>query len=249
MNAILKPNRATHITQGLLLILLTVAGLLATPAEAKAEERQKQKALSQGDQIIVIQRKPFLRQHRVEIEPNFRASFNDALVQQVSAGLTINYHINESFFLGVHGAWQDWRFISADSNSYTDVYERTIDATDSIPRTSVINAYVGGDFGYVPIYGKMTLFGAAIVHWDFSVKIGGGAVHTRASGAFGGAGWVAAGQRFFITDWLSLNTEVRGIFYGDNLNDDPNAGNSLYQQWVAGVGIAFWAPFSFDYNE
>jgi outer membrane beta-barrel protein len=228
---------------------MTVASLLAAPGQAEAEDRQKIKALSQGDQIIVIQRKPFLRKGRVEIEPHFRASFNDSLVQQLSAGLSLNYHITESFFIGAHGAWQDWRWISADANSYTSIYERTIDATDSIPRTSVVNAYVGGDIGYVPIYGKMTLFNAGVIHWDLSLKVGGGVVHTRASGAFGGAGWVAAGQRFFLTDWLSLNTEVRGIFYGDNLSNDPNAGSKFYQQWVAGVGLAFWAPFSFEYSD
>lgn len=248
MNVISKPTKTARITMGLLLALSTAIALLGSPSEAVADEKQRQKALSIGDRIVVLQRKPFLRKGRVEFEPNFRASFNDSLVQQISGGLTINYHINEMLFIGLLGSWQDWRFISTDSNSYTDIYERTIDATDSIPRTSVINAYAGLDIGYVPIYGKMTLFGVGVVHWDLSLKIGGGAVHARSAG-FGGGGWVAASQRFFLTDWLSLNTEVRGIFYGDNLSDDPDAGSSFYQQWVAGVGIAFWAPFGFEYKD
>lgn len=222
--------------------LLGLIGLMMLqPGQALAQEETKKKDF--GDQIVVIQLNPFLRKGRFELAPTFHGSFNDALVQQLNVGLVANYHILQWLYVGVLGGWQDWRFISGDANGLSDEYSRVIDATDAIPEVSVINAYAGGMIGFVPFYGKLALFNSAIIHWDLSVGIGGGLIHTRANDALGG-GIINIGQRFFLLDWLSLNFDVRGLLYYEELANT----SGLFTQWQAGLGLSFWFPTGFEYE-
>lgn len=222
------------------MVLLALLATLWMPAQAQAQDRKKKDF---GDQIVVIQLNPFLRKGRVELAPTFHGSFNDSLAQQLNVGLVANYHILQWLYAGVLGGWQDWRGISEDANGFTNQYDRVIDATDAIPEVSVLNGYVGGVVGFVPFYGKLALFNSAIVHWDLSIGIGGGVVHSRAND-FLGAGMLTVGQRFFILDWLSLNVDIRGLFYFEELRQS----SGLFTQWQAGVGVGFWLPTSFEYE-
>lgn len=226
-------------TAWLILVALIISALL--PMMAMAEETEKKKEFN--DYIVVIQRKPYLRKGRVELMPTFHGSFNDSLAQQLSVGASINYHIAEWIYAGVTGGWQDWRFMSRDATGFTSTYEQVIDATDAIPEVSVIDAFVGGVVGFIPVYGKLALFNSSIVHWDISVGIGGGAIHTRANGLTGG-GVLTVGERLFLLDWLSISGEVRGYFYPETLNQS----SGLFTQWQAGVGVSFWLPTSFEYE-
>lgn len=223
----------------LFVALMCVAFVWVTPTEARAQTKKK----DWNDIIIVIQRKPFLRKGRVELVPKFHVMFNDSLVQQLSLGANINYHINEWLFAGVTGGWEDWRFLSNTSTGFTRTYERVIDGTDAIPEASVITAYAGAVVGFVPLYGKFAVFNSAVIHWDLSVILGGGVVFTRASG-ISPAGMVGLNQRMFLLDWLSLNFDVRGVLYGDELSQV----SGLQQQWLFGVGVGFWLPTSFEYE-
>lgn len=222
-------------------IVCTLGFVTLFPERVAAQEEVKKKDF--GDQIVVIQLNPFLRKGRFELAPTFHGSFNDSLVQQLNVGLVANYHLLQWLYLGVVGGWQDWRFISDDANGLGDEYERVIDATDAIPEVSVLNAYAGAVVGFVPFYGKLALFNSAIIHWDFNVGLGGGLIHTRASDALGG-GIVTLGQRFFLLDWLSLNFDVRGLIYYEELGRTEG----LFTQWQAGLGVAFWFPTGFEYE-
>jgi len=215
----------------------------ATAPPTRSSGKKKKREFK--DLIVVIQRKPFLRKLRLEIEPNFYFQWNDSVSEQIGAGLNVNFHITEWLFAGFTGVWQDWRFLDEEANGFGSSYEDIIDATDAIPAVSVLNAIIMGEVGVVPLYGKFSLFNTAIIHWDLSVTAGGGVVHSRVND-FVPAGGVGISQRFFLTDWLSLNTELRGTIYSEDLG--AGDGSSIYSQWMLGFGVAFWAPFSFDYE-
>ncbi|MFA5625344.1 MAG: outer membrane beta-barrel domain-containing protein [Bradymonadales bacterium] len=205
--------------------------------------RSQKKKREFSDKIVVIQRKPFMRRNRVELSPMFFGSINDSLLFQLGAGLNVNYHILEWLYVGATGAWQDWRFVSRDSNGLSSAYNDVVDATDAIPTTSIVNGYVGGVVGFVPVYGKFFIFNTAVVHWDFSLGIGGGAVHSRANG-FLGAGMITVDHRWYFLKWLSLNFNVRGWVY----YEDVSSRKGVYTHWQAGIGIGFWLPPSWEYK-
>jgi len=207
----------------------------------KVKSQKKKKEFN--DKIVVVQRKPFMRRNRVELAPMFYGGINDSLLFQVGVGGQINYHILEWLYVGVYGGWQDWRFVDRKSNSLSGVYDDVIDATDAIPTTSIVDAYVGGVVGFVPVYGKFSIFNTSVVHWDLSLGIGGGAVYTRANG-FTGAGLISVDHRWYLLKWLSLNVGVKGWIYYEDIGNYEG----LFTHWQAGVGIGFWLPASWTYK-
>jgi outer membrane beta-barrel protein len=210
-----------------------------TPSLAVAQETKKKEF---NDTIIVIQRKPFLRAGRVELEPTFHFSFNDSMVMQLSAGLNFNVHVLEWLYVGLTGAWQDWRFVDREANGFSGSYESVIDATDAIPEVSVVDTYAGAMVGLTPLNGKMAIFNSAVVHWDLSFGLGGGMVYTRAN-QFTGGGMFSIQQRWFLTDWFSMSFDFRGLMYYEELGKTEG----LFTQLQAGLGFAFWLPTSFEY--
>ncbi len=196
-----------------------------------------------NDKIVVIQRKPFMRRNRAELAPMFYGGINDSLLFQVGVGAQINYHILEWLYVGVYGGWQDWRFVDRKTNSLSETYDDVIDATDAIPTTSIVDWYVGGVVGFVPVYGKFSIFNSSVVHWDLSLGVGGGTVYTRANG-FVGAGLITVDHRWYLLKWLSLNVGVKGWIY----YEDIGSYKGLFTHWQAGVGIGFWLPASWEYK-
>ena len=207
----------------------------------KVKSQKKKKEFN--DKIVVIQRKPFIRRNRVELAPMFYGGINDSLLFQVGVGAQINYHILEWLYVGVYGGWQDWRFADRKTNGLSDAYEDVVDATNAVPTTSIVDGYVGGMVGFVPLYGKFSIFNTSVVHWDLSLGIGGGAVYTRANG-FKGAGLISIDHRWYFLKWLSLNVGVKGWIYYEDIGNREG----VFTHWQAGVGLGFWLPASWTYK-
>lgn len=205
--------------------------------------RDQKKKREFNDKIVVIQRKPFMRRGRVELAPMFYGGINDNLLFQVGVGGQINYHILEWLYVGVYGGWQDWRFADRKTNGLSDAYNDIIDATDAIPTTSIVDGYIGGVVGFVPLYGKFSIFNSTVVHWDFSLGLGGGTVYTRANG-FVGAGLITIDHRWYLLKWLSLNVGIKGWIYYEDIGNREG----VFTHWQAGIGVGFWLPPSWTYK-
>ncbi len=212
-------------------------------AQSRIVVRSQKKKKEFNDKIVVLQRKPFMRRNRVELAPMFYGGINDSLLFQVGVGGQINYHILEWLYVGVYGGWQDWRMTDRDVNGLSDTYSDVVDATDAVPATSIVDGYIGGIVGFVPIYGKFSLFGTSIIHWDLSLGIGGGTVITRAND-FVGAGLISVDHRWYILKWLSINIGVKGWIY----YEDIQAYKGVFTHWQAGIGVGFWLPPSWTYK-
>lgn len=205
--------------------------------------RSQKKKREFSDKIVVVQRKPFMRRGRVEMSPMFLGTINDSLLFQIGVSGQINYHILEWLYVGVYGGWQDWRFVDLKSNGLSDAYNDIVDATDATPTTSIVNGFMGGVIGFVPIYGKFSIFNSSVIHWDFSLGLGGGAVHTRANG-FKGAGLITVDHRWYLLRWLSLNIGVKGWIYHEDIGNHKG----IFTSWQAGIGLGFWVPPSWTYK-
>ena len=205
--------------------------------------RDQKKKREFNDKIVVIQRKPFMRRGRFEMAPMFYGGINDSLLFQVGVGGQMNYHILEWLYVGVYGGWQDWRAADRQTNGLSDAYNDIVDATDAIPTTSIVDGYVGGVVGFVPIYGKFSIFNSSVIHWDFSLGLSGGAVYTRANG-FVGAGLISVDHRWYLLKWLSLNIGLKGWIYYEDIGNRKG----VFTHWQAGIGIGFWLPPSWNYK-
>ncbi len=211
--------------------------------QSKIVVKNQKKKREFNDKIVVIQRKPFIRRNRVELSPMFYGGINDSLLFQVGVAGQVNYHILEWLYVGVYGGWQDWRSADRKMNGLSDAYNDIIDATDAVPTTSIVDGYVGGVVGFVPLYGKFSIFNTSVIHWDFSLGIGGGTVYTRANG-FKGAGLITVDHRWYLLKWLSLNIGLKGWIY----YEDIGSYEGVFTHWQAGIGVGFWLPASWTYK-
>ena len=211
--------------------------------QSRIKVKSQKKKREFNDKIVVIQRKPFIRRNRVELAPMFYGGVNDSLLFQVGVGGQINYHILEWLYVGVYGGWQDWRFTDRKNNGLSDAYEDVVDATNAVPTTSIVDGYVGAIVGFVPVYGKFSIFNTSVVHWDLSLGIGGGTVYTRANGFVGG-GILSVDHRWYFLKWLSLNVGVKGWIY----YEDIGTREGIFTHWQVGIGVGFWLPASWTYS-
>ena len=213
-------------------------GLMA-PGDASAQQVRRQFK----DKIHVLQPKPVLSKGRFDISPHMGFSFNDPLYQSVRVGVNANYHISERLYVG---ALFDWYNFGNALGGITESYQATIDATSSTPDAPALNFAGGLEVGLVPIFGKFSLFNSGIVYYDAAVTLGAMYVDRRSiqlpsiSDGLPLGGTVSVVMHIFLSEWLSLNFEVRDTLFSVPLQGAAEA--SLSHIATATVGVGFYLP-------
>ena len=205
--------------------------VIDTKKEAAAA---KKAAAEENDLIRVIQRRPFLQSHRVELAPFIGTNVNDSLVKAFMAGGTLNYYITEYLALGLHGSYS--------LGTESDLFDKVLDEYDLFPQVSKPKWLGEVQFQYDPMYGKFTLFDSWIVPWDIYTLLGTGYTKTELAGHVTLAAGV--GQRFYMNHWFTLNFELRDHIYNENYP----AGSELVNNLVFTAGVGFFLPPSFEYQ-
>jgi outer membrane beta-barrel protein len=205
--------------------------VIDTGATAAEVERERKAEL---DLIRVVQRRPFLRRHRVEVSPMLGSNVNDPLIQSFVAGGTLNYHITEVMAVGIFGAYS----LGSESN----LFDKVINDYELFPEVAQVLWYGGVQFQYVPVYGKFALFNSFIVPWDIYAVLGAGYTKTELAGHPTLAAGV--GNRFFMNRWFNLAFELRDNLY----NEDYPSGSQLVNNLVFSAGVGFFLPPDFEYT-
>jgi hypothetical protein len=139
------------------------------PAATPADGEQAAGARRQTwDDIVVVPRKAFLKSGRLELAPFTGVTLNDVLIRHYTFGGNLNFYLSDAFSIGIEGQY----FIKERSTRQSLVglqYNR-------IPTLNKYKYAAAFDFGYVPGYGKFTLFNKYIWHWDIFVNAGVGAL-------------------------------------------------------------------------
>ncbi len=211
--------------------------------------------------MVVVPRKAFLKDGRLELFPSTGVSLNDVLIRHYSFGGNLNYYLTDVFSIGLEGQYY--------------VKERT--DRESIVglqynRIATLNRYLYSaslNFGYVPGYGKFTLFNRYIIHWDLWVQGGVGLIQTEIIPRVVGdttfknnriAPSLGIGTHLFLSNWLTFNVAVKDYVFNDLFeptdrqpNEDIAAVKSRAQgQFVHNVmifaGLGLYLPTSFTYR-
>jgi outer membrane beta-barrel protein len=210
--------------------------------------------------IVVVVRKPFLKQRRIEILPTWGITMNDNIIRHYQFNAAINYFLTDVLAIGLEG-----QYYVKDLREPYDLVAR------QARRLPTVNKYnYGGalNFHYVPIYGKFAILDEHIIHWETFFTAGVGFTQSEViprDPAFESfknfliTPNVGASMRFFVTKWLTVNAGIRDYIFVDQFEavgrteiraDDAkeNADSSLINNVVFQAGIAFWFPMSFDYT-
>ena len=213
------------------------------------------------DDVVVVPRKAFLKSGRLELFPFSGVSLNDNLIRHYAFGGNLNYYVSDVFSIGVEGQYY--------------IKERT-DRESVVGlqynRVPTLNRYLYSgaiDFGYVPGYGKFTLFNRYIIHWDLYVQAGVGVIQTeiipRIVGdetfkTLGISPNLGVGTHLFISNWLTFNVALKDYVFNDKFEptsrarewDIARVKSEATSQFVHNImlyaGIGLYLPTSFQYR-
>lgn len=216
----------------------------AASADAEASQEGKETADAQdgdekrklSDRIKSVQRKEFLKKNRIEIFPHFGLDLNDPFFQHFIVGASVGYHLVDSFSVEARGGFA---IGSVKQSAIRFVRTETDSLLENPPE---FKYHADLDFVWAPLYGKLSLFSEAILHFDTYVTAGPGIFGTDAG--LNPAANVGIGQRYFITDWLVARIELRNYLFLDNRNNESDLQNLM----ILGFAVSGFFPMSFAYE-
>ncbi len=195
-----------------------------------------------GDRVKAVQRKGFLKRHRLDVTPLFAVTVNDAFYEKFGGGLRFAYNLEDSFALAA-------RYVYFQPYRTDNVREGKV-AFNSQLLTSQLYGQLMADGIWSPVYGKAAVLGRNIVHFDLFLLAGFGAVWTATSIAPRSEGpHVAAdfggGVRFYPAEWIAFELGLTGTFFPDQPME--RVPGTVQKIVTASFGVSFFWPFSFEY--
>ena len=222
-----------------------------TVAEGQATQNQefaKERKLS--DRIQAVERKFFLKRSRFELYPYFGFDINDPFFQHLFVGASLSYHVADSLAIEARGGY----VVAAIEK---DVIRFTQQATESLlSGEPKLVMHADAALTWSPIYGKFSLFGESIIHFDTYLSGGGGVMLTeRREGSknvsnTNPAANVAIGQRYFINRWLTFRWELRNYTFLEEvpIANSTESESNLRNTTVIGISLSGFLPTSFEYE-
>lgn len=187
-----------------------------------------------------MQRRPFLKRHRLEIAPFLGVAVNDLFVRHYALGADANYFVAETLSLGVEA--QAFR---RQRNRRSYILENTYQLNPSLNRhlyAAAVSAAI------VLLHGKLVTLNRWITYWELSARAGIGLMRVdssaaEAAGSARNAGTLHAGLglRFFASRWLTINAGLRDYVFRD-------VREGRYHQVVVQLGAGVFFPFGFSYR-
>lgn len=194
------------------------------------------------DRVKAVQRKGFLKRGRLQLTAFATPTWNDAFYQKYGLGGRLAYNLRDSFAVAASGTYY---LVSRSDYVRNGVAAFQSQLLQSQPSYSAMLEGV-----WSPVYGKAAWMGKSIVHFDFYLVGGLGAVWSATSfaprdegphlaGEFGG------GIRFYPTSYLALEIAITAVIYPDQ--KDLAVPGTLQKILSAGLGVSFLWPMRFEY--
>ena len=211
--------------------------------------------------VLVVKRKPFLKNSRIELIPTMGVTLNDNMIRHYQFAGQLNYWLTDALAVGLEGQYFQ-----------RDLLEPYTLIATQYRRLPTLNAYNFGaalNFHYVPIYAKFAVLNNHIVHWEAYFTAGVGFTQSEVLPRDpADQGWtnflitpnVGFTMRVFLTQFLTFNIGVRDYVFNDQFesvsrtNDQSleeamgQAEGKLINHVVFQAGISFWFPTSFRYT-
>lgn len=179
-----------------------------TGAEEIKIEQIKQRYWAGGDeaQVGVVQNRAYSKAHRFSLGVDAGVDFNDPFLDTKILGVHLAYNFSEYF--AVEGLY--WKMSAGGSSAY--------DALKASGKDANLNPqqhYYGAEALWSIMYGKLSFMGKKIIYYDLHLSGGGGMVET-ANGTYP-AGTVGLGQRFYISQHMSIRLDYRAMYYQEHI--------------------------------
>jgi outer membrane beta-barrel protein len=239
----------------------TAPGGEAPPPGVVPSTGEKLGSISWRD-IVTVPRRPILKYHRVELIPTYNLTINSPVVRHHGFGGIANFFLSETLNIAIEATYYAPQTLEHLFLAGLD--DRVVPSANKYIWSAAAN------FGYVPIYGKFSLFNRWIFQWEAYVQAGIGVIQTQwiprdpadqAATNFDVLWHIDLGTRLFLTKWLTIHAYLKDYMFIDQFeptNRDPALmgrlppGSTFVSQFVNnlvfGVGVGMFLPTNFEYK-
>jgi outer membrane beta-barrel protein len=205
----------------------------ATSAE-RALEGDLAKFWGSRRKVKVVQKRLFEKDGRLELTPYGGVVPNDDFIVYIPVGARVGYHFSEAFTVEGSFAYA----IEERTDLATFLEEEKILKRADIQE--IVKMYYNVNLLWSPIYGKISLLGLKLSHFETYFGLGFGLFHIKEIPAINPTGNdvtklggnTVFGFRWFITDMINFRTDYRQYFF-----EKFKGGVSIPVELTLGVGI------------
>jgi len=229
-------------------------------ARKKTEKEEKAESYTWND-IEVVQKKPHSKRLRLSIRPFAGSTINDAVVQHSLLGGDIAFNISDGLAIYAQGVYWIKNVLEP---------ERAIRAhLNRIPDVNFYHYTASGNFSYVPIRGKHSIFNNSIWYFDAWISAGAGITKTETiprdfkNEAFTHMALtfpLAFGARVFFNDWIAFSVTFRDYILLDRYENiertspdgaqaKEDAETAFVNNLAVTAGFEFYLPFHSRYRK
>lgn len=185
-----------------------------TGAERVNTETIKEKYWARGNEneLGVVQNRLYSKEHHYEFSLLGGFDFTDPMLSVHPVGGRIGYHFSEYFSAHLIG----WKAFSGNSGTLNDLLaNKTPDQVGTAYNTNAPQYYLGSEAQWSLLYGKLSVVGKAIIHYDLHFMAGVGDMKTETGHDF--EQHVGIGQQFFLGKASFLAIDYRLMHYHESI--------------------------------
>lgn len=203
----------------------------------------------------VVRRQLLFRSDRVEVSPTLGSAIAPVYQRTIFLSVAARYHLTNAFSLGVNANLGALSLDTSVARNYEGIRDDI--AGPRRPELEYATPLLLTDFhlSYVPLHGKVNLFGDNILHWDMYLTAGVGGALIRSDAddlsgfEFGPA--IGVGLRSFIQDHLAITVLFQDYLYSSadaqefccGAGAEPVQVEERFRNHVVGsVGVSFFFP-------
>jgi outer membrane beta-barrel protein len=222
-----------------------------TNAERVDTENIKHKYWARGDEaeMGVVQNRTYAKAHKFEFQILGGMINSDPFVTTANLGARLGFHFNEYFSAHIL-AWKSWASASATQTNLLNSGKGANEIGTAL-NTDYAKSYYGGEVQASLLYGKLSVIGKAIIHYDLHLLAGLGETVTESGTDI--TEHIGIGQQFYIGQSTSIIFDYRLMHYNNLLINKitpdgygqpiPGSNTSSWSNvFTLGFGILFGGP-------
>jgi outer membrane beta-barrel protein len=171
----------------------------------------KEKYWTKGDEteLGVVQDRLYKKSGKLELGGFAGLTSNDPFLNIKQVGGSVGFHLSELW--AVHAVY--WKNFVKPSSAL-ETFQRERGATTN---TNEPESFYGGEVGFSPIYGKLSLLGKSIIYYDFHLLGGAGLTKTETGTYL--TPLLGLGQQIWVSDWMSIRIDYRLMTYKEDIKE------------------------------
>lgn len=183
-------------------------------------DQLRKKYWAKGDEteLRVVQNRHINKENRMKLAAFGGFVSADPFLAIKGVGGSLGYFLSE--YVAVQGFY--WQYLVSGSSALS-----TLESNGFTTQINRQKSFYGGEFVLSPLYGKLSVFGSAIVYYDLYATLGAGMTKTETGSYFTPV--AGLGQQIYLARQVAITLDFKIMRYTEKLNRP--VGNTV------GVGV------------